>query len=124
MNVPSFLLRRLYVKGSLRNEDGGFAFDLKNTLGSGYAEQVLPLKVDDGEVPIGAASFIVDGEVTPFAAVSSEKPMTLGLNKTVTVMVAGRQLDDGKHRIGLGFIVTGMGALEFDVTDALGGDDE
>jgi len=121
MNVPSFLLRRLYVKGSVRNADGGFAFDLMNTLGSGYAEQVLPLKVDDEEVPLEAASFVVDGAVTPFAAVSAEKPMTLGLNQTVTVTVAGRTLADGKHRIGMGFVVTGMGTLEFDVTDVIGG---
>ena len=32
MKVPSFLLRRLYAKGSLRNTDNGFQFELKNQL--------------------------------------------------------------------------------------------
>lgn len=120
MEVPAFLLRRLYVKGSLRNENGGFAFDLMNGLGSGYAERVLPISVDGEELPLEAASFTVDGETVPFSDVSAERTMTLGLNKAVTISVGGRPLDDGKHKIGMGFVVTGMGEMQFDVTDVIG----
>ncbi len=120
MQVPSFLLRRLYVKGSLRNDDSGFAFDLKNSLGSGYAEQVLPLTVDGEEVPAERASFSVDGTRVPFTHVSSAQPFTLAMNKVVTIGVEGQTLDPGKHKLGVGFVVTGMGTLQFDVTDALG----
>ena len=119
MQVPAFLLRRLYVKGSLRNENGGFAFDLKNSLGSGYAESVLPLTIDGAEVPRESATFFVDGECVRFDEVSSEKPMTLGMNKLVTITVDGQTLDAGKHKIGVGFMVTGMGKMAFDVTDAI-----
>lgn len=119
MQVPEFLLRRLYVKGSLRNVDGGWAFELQNSLGSGYAEQVLPLTIDDAEVPVGAASFIVEGETTPFAGVSAARPMTLAMNGNVTIAVDGQQLAPGKHRIGMGFVVTGMGEMRFEVTDVI-----
>ena len=119
MKVPAFLLRRLYVKGSLRNVDGGFEFDLKNTLGSGYAERAMPLIIDGGELPLQAAHFVVQGDVTPFEHVSPERPMTLGMNKTVTVAVPGRTLEPGKHKIGVGFVVVGMGEMRFDVTDAI-----
>jgi hypothetical protein len=119
MQVPAFLLRRLYVKGSLRNHNGGFAFDLKNSLGSGYAQRVLPLTVDGAEIPVDAARFVVDGEALPFAEVSAQRPMTLGLNRTVVVEVDGHTLDAGKHTIGIGFEVTGMGEMKFDVTDTL-----
>lgn len=120
MQVPEFLLRRLYVKGSLRAQDGGFAFDLQNSLGSGYAEGVMPLTVDGAELPVDAARFIVDGEETPFAAVSSAAPFTLAMNGLVTVAVSGHPLADGKHRIGVGFMVTGMGQMRFEVTDVMG----
>lgn len=119
MQVPGFLLRRLYVKGSLRNVDGGFEFDLKNSLGSGYAEQVLPLTVDGTKIAVDAARFVVDGEEMPFAEVSAERPMTLGMNKTVTMAVRGAALAPGKHKIGIGFVVTGMGEMAFDVTDTI-----
>lgn len=119
MQVPGFLLRRLYVKGSLRNANGGFEFDLKNSLGSGYAEQVLPLTVDGELMPVEAARFVVDGEAMRFDEVSAERPMTLALNRLVTIGVTGRALPEGKHKLGIGFIVTGMGKMEFDVTDAI-----
>ena len=124
MQVPSFLLRRLYVKGSLRSVDGGFAFDLKNSLGSGYAEQVLPLTLDGEELPLASTRFDVDGETTRFDEVSGARPMTLGLNRTVTITVDGRALSAGKHRLSMGFVVAGMGKLEFDVTDAIDGADD
>jgi hypothetical protein len=119
MQVPAFLLRRLYVKGSLRNENGGFAFDLKNSLGSGYAESVLPLTIDGAEVPRASATFFVEGEGVRFDEISSDKPMTLGMNKLVTITVDGQTLEAGKHKIGIGFVVTGMGKMAFDVTDAI-----
>ena len=118
MQVPAFLLRRLYVKGSLRQVDGGFAFDLRNSLGSGYAEQVLPLTLDGEELPLSSTRFDVDGQSTRFDEVSGARPMTLGLNRTVTISVDGLTLTPGKHKLGIGFIVAGMGKMEFDVTDA------
>jgi len=121
MKVPAFLLRRLYVKGSLRNVEQGFEFDLKNSLGSGYAEQVLPISLDGEQLPIESTRFVVDGESMPFASVSAEQPMTLGMNKLVTIGFDGRTLDAGKHKIEIGFLVTGMGELQFDVTDAIDG---
>jgi hypothetical protein len=119
MQVPEFLLRRLYVKSSLRNVSDGFEFDLKNTLGSGYAERALSLTLDGAEVPLSATRFVVQGEVTPFEDVSPVRTMTLGMNQTVTVAVTGPALSPGMHRIGIGFVVVGMGEMRFDVTDAL-----
>lgn len=123
MQVPAFLLRRLYVKGSLRHEGDGFAFDLKNSLGSGYAERVLPLVIDGEELPLDTVSFLVDGESLRFDEVSPERTMTLGMNKLVTIAATGRRLEPGKHKIGVGFRVTGMGEMKFDVTDALADSD-
>ena len=73
VSVPGFLLRRLYVKQSLRNTTDGFEFELRNRLGSGYAHRLLPLTVDGDELPIGQASFLLDGNETAFADVSKEK---------------------------------------------------
>ncbi len=107
------------MKGSLRNTDGGFAFDLKNSLGSGYAEQVLPITLDGDELPVETARFVVAGEATGFADVSADRPMTLGMNRVVTIAIAGHRLEAGKHKLGIGFVVAGMGTMQFDVTDAI-----
>ena len=119
MKVPAFLLRRLYVKGSLHNVDGGFEFQLKNSLGSGYAEKTLPLVVDEVEIPAEDAAFVQDGQVLPFTAVTPENTVTLGMNQVSTVRVTNRTLEAGKHKLVIGFIVTGMGELRFDVNDVV-----
>jgi hypothetical protein len=119
MQVPAFLLRRLYVKGSLRNVEDGFAFDLRNQLGSGYADAVLPLTLDGADVPKDRAAFEVDGERTWFVDVSPEHPFTLAMDRALTVVVEGAQLRAGAHTIGIGFVVTGMGEMKFEVTDSV-----
>lgn len=115
--VPSFLLKRLYVKGSLRNNEQGFQFDLKNTLGSGYGNELLPLTLDGKELPKENSYFIRDAEEISFSAVSKDKPFTLPMNKILTILVKGVTLSDGPHKIGMSFVAEGLGKLGFEVTD-------
>ena len=117
VTVPSFLLRRLYVKGSLRNTDKGVQFQLMNKLGTGYARKLLPLALDGQELPMQHCSFAIDGKQFPFDAVSAKMPFTLELNKTTTITVEGVTLNNEPHRIGMGFEVPGLGILQFDFTD-------
>ena len=109
LKVPGFLLRRLYVRGSLRNTPGGFEFHLYNNLGSGYAKRLLPLEVDGKALPLEEAFFTVDGRTTSFAQVSE--------GKTTTVSVSGVYLPPGLHTVKMAFEVQGLGVLEFDFTD-------
>lgn len=117
VTVPGFLLRRLYVKGSLRNTEAGFEFELRNSLGSGYSHRMLPLSVDGAEVPMECASFVLEGEETPFSAVSRERTFTLALNTSITIRVHGVTLETGPRKIGMGFEAPGLGELRFDFAD-------
>ena len=117
MRVPGFLLRRLYVKHSLRSTDDGFEFQLHNSLGSGYAHTMLPLTVDGQDIPLEQTTFQTDGTAHTFAEVSRDTPFTLAVRKTTTVQVHGRHLEPMPHRIGMRFVVAGMGELGFEFTD-------
>ena len=117
MKIPAFLLRRLYVRGSLRATDEGFEFQLRNRLGSGYARRLKPLMLDGAELAMGATTFAVDGKSMTFDAVSRDRPFTLGMNKTTTIAFAGGRLVGGRHKIGMRFEVAGLGELGFDFSD-------
>jgi len=116
VSVPGFLLRRLYVKNSLKNATGGFEFQLKNTLGSGYAHKMSPLVLDGEELPPESTFFYLDGREVAFSAVSAENTFTLAMNKTITIWVDGVKLGPGAHKVGMGFDVPGLGTLKFDFT--------
>ncbi len=120
VTVPSFILRRLYVKSSLKNTENGFEFQLRNRLGSGYAHRLWPLTVDGGEVSLESASFALEGLETPFADVNRERTFTLAMNKQITIRVSGTTLTAGPHKIGMGFDVPGLGTLRFDFKDVPG----
>ena len=117
VSVPGFLLRRLYVKGSLKNAVGGFEFELRNNLGSGYSQKVWPLKVDGEELQASGSYFIVDGKETPFVDVSPDSTFSLEVNKTITIWTDGFALDPGVHTVEMGFDVPGLGTMKFDFTD-------
>ena len=119
VSVPGFILRRLYVKGSLKNTASGFEFELKNILGSGYATKVWPLKVDDEELMADVSYFNVGGRETPFIDVSAENTFSLEINKTISVWTDGISLEPGVHTVEMGFDVPGLGTMKFDFTDEL-----
>lgn len=117
LTVPSFILRRLYVKGSLRNINDGFQFDLCNKLGAGYARKLLPIVADGQPAAIERCSFHAGGAIHSFQEVSNHSPFTLALNKTTVITVRGQPLAEGPHTIGMSFEVPGLGLLKFDFTD-------
>ena len=119
VTVPGFLLRRLYVKQSLRNTSSGFEFHLRNRLGSGYAYKLWPLTVDGQEMAPEATFFALDDQETAFSNVSKDKTFTLVMNKAITIRVENFTLDTGPRKIGMGFDVPGLGTLKFDFTDVV-----
>ena len=119
VTVPGFLLRRLYVKKSLKSTPAGFEFQLKNGLGSGYAHKLWPLTADGSEIPLDSASFTLEDKETTFSDVSKENTFTLAMNKTIIIKVRGVTLEPGPHKIGMGFDVPGLGTLRFDFKDVV-----
>ena len=117
LKVPGFLLRRLYVKGSLRATDDGFALDLKNTLGSGYARRLLPLALNGTEAELADCFFEVEGSTHSFEEVTPETPFSLAMNLTSTLGARGVALPDGAVTVRIGFEVQGLGELSFEITD-------
>ncbi len=120
VSVPAFLLKRLYVKGSLTAKPAGFEFRVENKLGSGYSVQMLPVTLDGSSFPTNQTYFRYDdGRQVLFSEVSAENPFTLEMNKGLTIGVQGATLAPGPHKVGMGFVVQGIGPLQFEVSDVV-----
>jgi hypothetical protein len=117
MKIPAFLLRRLYVKGSLVATSDGFEFQIRNKLGSGYARALLPLTLDGDELAMPETTFEIDGKVISFDVVNDDTPFTLAMNKTTTIAYTGGAITESDHKVGMRFEVAGLGELGFDFTD-------
>ena len=117
VTVPAFLLRRLYVKGSLKNSPDGISFELKNSLGSGHAKELVPLEFDGQPMSLEDSFFSLDGKETSFNDVSEKAPFTLAMNKSIRILVKGKRLELGQHKVVMGFVVVGLNKLSFDFSD-------
>ena len=119
VTVPGFVLRRIYVKGSLQNTPKGFEFRLCNRLASGYARHLLPVSINGEPADIAQCHFFVQDSRHSFEEVTKDTPFSLAVNKTTVIEVEGRSLEAGPQTIGMGFEVPGLGILKFDFTDVV-----
>jgi hypothetical protein len=122
VRIPSLLLAKLYVKGSLCNRAEGFALTMKNVLAPGCATAFLGLDVDGVGYPLEQVSLSVDGLGTIEATeISSQAPLPLGLGCRVVITVRGDKLAPGPHDIVIRFRTKEVGEVRLSIRDSIEG---
>lgn len=118
--VPSFLLKKLYVKGSFKNTSNGFQLSLRNTLAPGTLLGISPLQIDGRNVPLDQIQIVV-GESAPLRAsnISFDKPSAFPLNAMVTFLVDDQPLSSGPHRLMVQVNTKEAGELKIDAEDSI-----
>ena len=119
MQIPSFLLKKLYMKGSLENVDDGFAFKIKNSLAPGTATAMDPIKVDNKEYPLDALTIKVGEEKYSGASISDGEAFPIKVGVEIELHIKGDPLPEGEHKIEISIVTKEAGKLAFDVTDAI-----
>ena len=119
MQIPTFLLRKLYVKGSLENVDGGFKFTLKNSISTSTAINVDPIKVNGNEYPLESVTISSDDGEIKGSEISADNSFPIKVGVNLTIHVAGDKLPEGEHTIDISLSTKEVGKLAFDVKDSI-----
>jgi alpha-galactosidase len=118
VTIPRFVLRKLYVKGSLRNTDEGCSFDLKNIVDGGTVTQLAELEVDSTPYPSARLRIHTpEGSVLSGDQITPDAPLILPQGVRVGLRLPGVALSPGRHHLCLRFQTQEMGELAFDVSD-------
>lgn len=119
MRVPGFVLRQLYVQGSLRNEEGGFSLQARNPLGDGTLVRIGRISVDGQGVAAEEVSARREGDPTTYHAVdvSPTSPVMFRRGDVVTFHVAGWQLEPGEHQLELEVDELDLGHVSLTIRD-------
>ena len=117
MFISPSLLERVYVRGSLKNTEGGFEFKLKNNVDSGTVGAVKSLFVDGAEIPLASITVSTKAGARKADEVSSRAPITLMYGTEAIVSVAGEPLAAGAHSAALVLMVLELGKLEIKFSD-------
>jgi len=122
--LPAYMLRQLYVKGSMKNlKEGdkvvGFTLSLKNKLGSATLKGEVVLTVDGQPVP-PESILLRKGDTTITASDLVQTPVkfSVGDSLDVTVKKEGG-LAPGQHKADIRFYIVEFGKAQFDVTDTV-----
>ncbi|MFW9832922.1 MAG: hydroxymethylglutaryl-CoA reductase [Candidatus Thorarchaeota archaeon] len=119
MQIPAFLLRKLYIKGSLENVEGGFSFKLKNSLSPGTTTAVAPIKVNGDEYSLDSTTIkSVDGEVKG-SEISEDNTFPIKVGVEIEIFIEGEPLPEGEHTIDISLKTKEAGTLAFDVKDSI-----
>ena len=117
--VPAFLLKKLYVKGSLKTTDEGSGLTIKNTLAPGTITKVSPVVIDGVEYPIEKISIGQKGSFRPADQITARSPYAFGLNNEAEIWIEGAGLEPGIHSLAVTVTAKEVGELEIQIEDRL-----
>jgi hypothetical protein len=116
---PSYLLEKLVVRGSMKNNASGFEIKLKNIVDSGTLCGMSPLVVDDNPYPPQDVILKV-GEVEKSGdQITRNEPMSVRSYVEILVSVKGTPLKPGSHKLTFQVQTFEAGRLQFSVTETL-----
>jgi hypothetical protein len=117
--IPSFLLAKLYVKGSLKNHENGFELKLKNIIDSTWLTGIGPITAA-GIAYEGNAILMIVGEQTfNGGELSTENKVPVKMGVPITVRVTGAQLPPGVQKLGIAATTSDIGKIKFEISDTV-----
>jgi hypothetical protein len=118
--IPPFLLKKLYVKRSLRAEEDGFALDLQNVIAPGTITAFTGLDVDGQAMDLAQVTVIPpSGNPRAMGAISAQATLLFPVGANVTLRAAGKLLEPGPHELVIHVVVQEVGPLDIPVSDTL-----
>ena len=115
--IPKVMLRKLYKKGSLKQDEDEITFQLQNEIYPATIIGLDPIKIDEQDFDVDKIKVIInDDVVVNLMDVNKENPFKLTKGDTFTFRIKGN-LEPGKHKIDLSLLTKEAGKLAFDVED-------
>jgi hypothetical protein len=118
MRIPSFLGKKFYVKGSLRNSAYGFLWEMRNVFAPAMLWEVASLEIDGRVCPLERVVLHPPGGAAIRAReVNRHSPLRFDLGAEVRVEVEGNPLPVGAHKIVLRLRMAEVEEIEFSLED-------
>jgi hydroxymethylglutaryl-CoA reductase (NADPH) len=118
--IPPFVLKKLYVSGSLQVESDGFSLELKNLIAPGTITGITGVTVDGSAVDVGLVTIVPPGgKARPAEGVTPHASLQFPVGAVVRVAVGSQTLGSGPHEIVIRVLVKEVGPLDIPVSDEL-----
>ncbi|MGD0693313.1 MAG: hydroxymethylglutaryl-CoA reductase [Terriglobia bacterium] len=120
MIIPNVLLKRLYTVGSLKANDGGAEFVLKNRLSDAEVTALQEIAIDGQPVALDHVRLALSDQrvVTP-AEIDAAHPLPFPLRSILTIQTPAPELQKGRHEVEISFEARPFGKLHLKFEDAI-----
>ena len=112
------MLSRMYVAGSLQNQDGGVTFSVKNTIDSGSVSGLAKIAIDDTEIPLDGVTITLSEKTRAVSDITWSSSLYVPYGATMAFFVPGA-LEAGEHTITLHVNVPELGRISIPITDTI-----
>lgn len=119
ITIPAFVLRGLYVKGSLKNTENGFQVTIRNHIDNATVTAMESITVDGVTYGADAITVKTPAGERPCSEVTASAPFILAVKQDAILIVHGTPLAAGEHKIVFAWMAELVGRVLFDVTDTI-----
>lgn len=119
--IPKFLLKRIYVSGSLRETSEGIAFDLFNRIGPGILTRLNQIKLNDLEFSPQDVLLKVGDKIFRGNEITENNPAIFFHNQKTTCIILGARLAKGIHTITVDLFSREAGKVVVTIQDQYAG---
>lgn len=117
--IPEFLLKQMYVGGSLRQTSKGIAFDIMNRLGPGLLTGVNEFKLNEQVFSPEVITIELGEKHVPATEVTEENPVAATMGQVVTCAIDMPAVEPGFYSLTLSVISKEAGQVSLTVQDQL-----
>jgi hypothetical protein len=118
-HVPGILVNRVYVSGSLRHTNDGFTFSLRNPAMPVLLNGLNQMQVDGDPIDPIQVEIVSGGAARRASGITPGTPMEIPSGKPFAIVVHGRILVPGPHRLDVTADFMGVGQISAQLKDKL-----
>ncbi len=118
MEIPPFMLKKLFVKGSLKRTDNGVSFTLKNAIASAHLVGINTLEIGGISCAEKSCLKVGDKEVSR-DNINPDNPLYFDVKDKADIIIKDVDLSDGKQEITIALQTKEVGPLTIKATDNL-----
>lgn len=119
--IPKFLLKRVYISGSLRQTADGIAFDLINSIGPGILTRLNNVKLNDHVFSPQEILLKIEDKIFKASEISESNPAIFFHQQKSTCIILGAKLAQGLHTITVDLFSREAGKVVVSVQDHYAG---
>ena len=118
--IPAFVLKKLYVRGSLQYEGDGFALELNNIIAPGTIAGVANIDLDGRAVDLAQVTITPSGgDARQAGEITAQAPLQFPVGESIKLTVGGISPEAGPHELAIRVVVKDIGPLDIPISGTL-----